>query len=73
MQCNIDQRGRRVRLIMGLGLALAAVPLFVWWAPGRGPTAWVVSGCVLLAGLFGVFEAWHGWCALRALRIKVPW
>ena len=59
---NLDRRGRLVRAVMGLILAVAAVVagLKIWWV-----------GLVLgAAAVFTLFEAARGWCALRACGIK---
>ena len=59
---NIGPAGRLVRGLMGLALLVGAVFSFqqsVWLA-------------VLLAGagVFGLFEAFRGWCLMRACGIK---
>lgn len=61
MKCNIDRRGRWVRGGPGV---LCLILAFV------APVG--VAGRVLLAlgGLFGLFEAFVGWCAIRALGVK---
>ena len=75
MECNIDAKGKVVRLIWGLimlaaaalisGLILADVIAAGWvWA--------VVVGLVLM-GVFGLYEARAGWCAVRAMGFKTKW
>lgn len=73
MQCNIDARGKSVRLITGvvmvvLGLAAAALPAF----GVVGPWGWVIVGVLIAVGGFGIFEARAGWCAVRAMGLKTP-
>jgi hypothetical protein len=71
LQCNIDAKGKVVRLIWGimmLGGGLAA--LFLWAWPGGGWMAWTVSGVMLASGAFGIFEARTGWCVARAMGMK---
>lgn len=59
---NIDNKGRFVR---GLG----ALALLVGAGFGFRFSVWL--GWVLLAsGLFVAFEAFRGWCALRACGIR---
>jgi hypothetical protein len=75
MQCNIDAKGKAVRLIWGLlMLALAAVlaGLILLKVVAGG---WVWLGVVGLVGmgLFAVYEARAGWCAVRAMGIKTKW
>lgn len=77
MQCNIDARGRRVRLIAGLvTLLIAAVllvstlagPLVAWLGWG----AWVLTIATAAGGAFAVYEGWAGWCAVRAMGWRTP-
>ena len=59
---NIDGKGRWVRGLMGLALLVGAAFSF-------GQSAWL--GILLaVAGLFGLFEAFRGWCLARACGIK---
>jgi len=59
---NLDNRGRLVR---GLG----ALALLVGAGFGFTVSAWL-GGALLVAGVFVAFEAWRGWCALRACGIR---
>ena len=74
MRCNIDRKGRRVRLAWGIGmLILAAITaalgvttvLGKWWATGA-------TALFIALGVFGIYEARKGWCAVRAMGIKTP-
>jgi hypothetical protein len=59
---NIASKGRILRGLMGLGLLAAAAFSFsesVWLAV-------VLAG----AGVFGLIEAFRGWCLARACGIK---
>jgi len=74
MQCNIDARGKTLRLQIGLGSLAAAGVLAVLCFNGVLQAAWwwcVVAGAAL-GGAFAVFEARVGWCAVRALGFKTP-
>jgi hypothetical protein len=74
MKCNIDARGKRLRLIGGLVCLLPGLALVVAAALGLGPF-WPLGGPglgLLASGAFQVFEARAGWCAVRALGIKTP-
>ena len=72
MQCNIDERGQRVRrwwgaacLVAAAGLAGAGIWSGVWW--------WYGGTAVLAAsGAFAFYEARKRWCIVRALGIKTP-
>ena len=71
LTCNIDAKGKRVRLFMGIFQLLAAGLLAIFWAwPAGTWQKWLVVG--LLAGFGGlaVFEARAGWCIVRAMGIK---
>lgn len=73
LTCNIDRRGKRVRAILGVILVLSALGLAIAaWLTGRHLALGVPAGFALLAGLFGLFEAANGWCAVRAMGYKTP-
>ncbi|MEM7625783.1 MAG: hypothetical protein AAF333_09145 [Planctomycetota bacterium] len=73
MRCNINAKGKAVRLVTGLltlvgaGVLAALIPTLglsgAWWFA-------VIGGVV--GGGFAVFEGWSGWCALRAMGFKTP-
>lgn len=65
-QCNIDRRGRLFRGILGLLLLGAGLWLVIGTERDfRG------SGAIA-AGVFALFEAVRGWCAIRAMGIGTP-
>ena len=68
--CNINARGKRTRLIIGLLLLLAAILAGIvgWWK--GSPLFFIFSGILAVAGGFSVFEAAAGWCAVRAMGFK---
>jgi hypothetical protein len=69
---NIDELGRKSRLIGGVIASLCAVGLIIAWA-FMGSRSILVIGIILgITGPFMIFEAAHGWCALRAMGIKTP-
>jgi hypothetical protein len=59
--------------MMGLILIAAGLAMAVLWARGGGIVAWTATVCVLVSGLFGIYEWRKGWCALRAMGVKIPW
>ena len=72
VQCNIDAKGRAVRLLsgilhcaVGLGLAVLAGVAYAdrWWL-------WALSAALVAAGIYQVFEGWAGWCVVRAMGFK---
>lgn len=71
LQCNIDAQGKRIRLIGGILMSIAAILLIALWAWGSGSMlAWAISLFVLVAGAFMIFEARQGWCVMRAMKFK---
>ena len=73
MQCNIDSKGKAVRLIYGLLLIIAgALLLFLWALPAQRVWPWAVVISLLGSGAFAMFEGWAGWCVMRALGFKTP-
>ena len=68
MECNIEARGKAVRLIMGILFALAGILMLVL----GGGAAWsLIAGlCCLAGGTFMIFEGAAGWCAVRAMGFK---
>lgn len=75
MQCNIDAKGKAVRLIYGLAMLAAAAVVAVLLLIGVIGAAWVwavVAGLALMGG-FGVYEARKSWCVVRAMGFKTPY
>ncbi|MBM4113520.1 MAG: hypothetical protein FJ253_09165 [Phycisphaerae bacterium] len=75
MQCNIDARGKAVRLVIGVITLLAGLALCGWWwsggAEARQWPLWTSLGAIA-GGLFAIYEGASGWCALRALGMRTP-
>ena len=73
LTCNIDARGKWVRLIYGTALLLAGILLAIFWArPAGGWVAWTVSIAIAAAGVFAIFESRSGWCIVRAMGFRTP-
>ena len=73
MTCNIDRKGRLARLISGILVLIAGVVIALAWAwPGASWLAWVVAVLTIGCGIFQLFEAWKGWCVMRAIGFKTP-
>ena len=73
MQCNIDAKGKAVRLVAGAVIEGIGFLLVVLWFIEILP-AWaaVVGAVAALSGIFMVFEGISGWCAVRAMGFKTP-
>lgn len=71
--CNIDQSGRKIRLVIGAVIESTGLMLGVLWYLGMVPPETIWAAAVLWAvGMFVVIEGAIGWCALRALGVKTP-
>ena len=73
LECNIDARGKAVRLQLGLmgvlsSLGLAAVCLLI----SAPDLAWIVPAGAFIGGAFAIFEGRTGWCVVRALGFRTP-
>ena len=73
-ECNIDARGKAVRLKLGIrglvaGLVLATAFYFAeidWGIP------WLIPLGIAGGGAFAIFESLVGWCVVRALGFRTP-
>jgi len=72
-ECNIGAKGRAVRLLGGVVLALAGcLGLLAWALPTGDRAALAVSLACVAAGAFMIFEARAGWCVVRAMGFRTP-
>jgi len=71
--CNIDQRGKTIRLTLGAFIEATGLLLGVLWFLAYLPpwTLWLAIA-TWLSGIFVIFEAVMGWCAVRAMGFKTP-
>ena len=74
MPCNIDAKGKAVRLICGIIALLIGIVLIALRQFDVLPDPlWLYAGIAsALVGKFCILEGWAGWCALRALGFKTP-
>jgi hypothetical protein len=71
MKCNIDARGRRVRGLLGAACCAIGGALLAWGLVRDVSYPLVFTGGgFALGGLFQLYEARAGWCALRAMGIR---
>ena len=71
LQCNIDERGRLARMIVGFVIAVIGLVGIVLSIVRTGTLfTWTLSSVFLLLGGFMFFEGRVGWCAIRAMGIK---
>jgi hypothetical protein len=74
MECNIDARGKRVRLAWGVvmlvvSVVLAALTLMDVIPPAPG---WIAGAVAFLSGAMGIYGGRKGWCMMRAMGFKTP-
>jgi hypothetical protein len=71
-QCNINSRGKGVRLISGLIFVIMSGVLLILAVMGGvdGSWPWITAFVLLVIGGFSMYEGWSGWCALRAMGVK---
>lgn len=71
-QCNINTKGKAIRLFIGFILILLAGIVGVLLALGsaHGLWLWVIALGLLAMGTFALYEGWSGWCAMRAMGLK---
>ena len=73
LACNINRSGRWARAISGVAfLIVAALVLLDVLSVGGPAVRWTVGLVLAAIGTFQVFEAWSGWCIMRALGFKTP-
>jgi len=74
LQCNIDARGKVVRLVGGIMALSAGLILCTLVLLGVLNSSWWWLFVVLLtgSGALGIFEGRAGWCVIRAMGFKTP-
>ena len=73
LQCNINRRGRIARLVWGVVLlTIGGAILFAWALPSGSVLAWAAVVVCVIGGAFSLFEAWAGWCGVRAMGFRTP-
>jgi hypothetical protein len=70
LSCNIDQRGRKARLIGSRYLMTVAILLATGGWLMHLPWLFWAALTAFLVGAFMLFEARKGWCMLRAMGFR---
>lgn len=74
LACNIDAKGKSIRLIGGLLAILAGLFGYLMVDQDVLPIPETLGhigvALVLLSGAFSIFEARSGWCVVRALGFR---
>lgn len=74
MECNIDARGKAVRMIGGIFSLFVGITVGILFGMDIFSTSQWLSFAVILivTGCFAIFESRAGWCAVRAMGFKTP-
>ncbi|MAZ61856.1 MAG: hypothetical protein CMB18_00945 [Euryarchaeota archaeon] len=73
LECNIDARGKAVRLRLGIMGVLSSIGLAAACLIISAPDlAWVVPAGAFVGGAFAIFEGRTGWCVVRAFGFRTP-
>lgn len=74
MQCNIDAKGKAVRMAGGIATVLAGIVVSILTLTQvlEPEIGWFATISMFLGGGFAIFEARKGWCIIRAMGIKTP-
>ena len=71
LTCNINAKGKAIRLAGGTFLLIDGLVLAVTFAwPTGGWIPWTSASLLAFVGAFMIFEARAGWCAVRAMGFK---
>ena len=74
LECNIDSKGRAMRLVAGilaiLGAAIAYFILTLDIIPVPESIGTLGVLAMVFGGAFAIFEAKAGWCVVRALGFR---
>jgi hypothetical protein len=70
VRCNIDQRGRKARIVTG-AVVDAVGAIMILTGVLRRELSLILAGTVVsVSGLFMIFEGVKGWCVARAMGFK---
>ena len=72
LECNIDARGKAVRMKLGIrliiiSLILATLTYFEILPPTLG---WLATAASFGGGTFTIWESRMGWCVIRAMGFR---
>ena len=72
--CNIDAKGKAVRLLTGVFAILTGLTLAILVNLGTISleSYWLLVSGSIIGGIFAMWEARAGWCVVRAIGIKTP-
>ena len=72
LECNIDARGKAVRMKLGIRLVILSLILTALTYYGFIPATlgWFVAAASFAGGAFTIWESRKGWCVVRAMGFK---
>ena len=72
LECNIDARGKAVRMKLGIRLVIISLILAALTYFGIIPATlgWLATAASFGGGAFTIWEARMGWCVIRAMGFK---
>ena len=73
LTCNLDSKGKALRLISGIIVCIIGFAVAWGWAAGSADwRRWLIALVVIALGGFQIFEGWAWWCVVRAMGFKTP-
>lgn len=72
LACNIDEHGKKARLLGGVIVDVCGAALLVTGFLTHSLGILIAGIFLDITGSFMIFEGARGWCALRAMGIKTP-
>ena len=71
-ECNIDARGKAVRMKLGIRLVIISLVLMalVFFGIIPTPLGWILVGSSFVGGAFTIWESWMGWCIVRGMGFE---
>ncbi len=74
LECNIEARGKFVRLVFGAFAIIGSLPILALIMYGVIDTriGWLLVVMAWAGGALGIFEGWSGFCIARGLGFRTP-
>ena len=71
-ECNIDARGKAVRMKLGVRLVVISLILaaLTYFEIIPTPLGWLATATIFGGGAFIIWESRKGWCIVRAMGFK---
>ena len=74
LECNIEARGKFVRLVFGAFAIIGSFPILALTLYGviDPQIGWLLIIVAWTGGGLGIFEGWSGFCIARGLGFRTP-